>query len=238
MANMVFVNSDTLEDIADAIRAKKSVSTHYKPSEMAAAIESINTGGDVTLVSKTITENGTYDPSDDNADGYSEAIVNVPGPTLVNKVITTNGTYDPADDNADGYSGVTVNVGGIPAPYKVASGSFSVAADSRSVSIDISSSGITSVTYLLVLCDDYTNWSKYSDLKRVIVRFYGSWARRTLSSGSDGQYGITEINANGNLENWNALSASLSNGIYTIGTSRTDVTMKPGITYNYIIVGV
>ena len=101
MANMVFVNSDTLEDIADAIRAKKSVSTHYKPSEMAAAIESINTGGGVTLVSKTITENGTYDPSDDNADGYSEAIVNVPGPTLVNKVITTNGTYDPADDNAD-----------------------------------------------------------------------------------------------------------------------------------------
>lgn len=30
-----------------------------------------------TLISKTITQNGTYDPTDDNADGYSEVIVNV-----------------------------------------------------------------------------------------------------------------------------------------------------------------
>lgn len=30
-----------------------------------------------TLVQKTITQNGTYDPADDNADGYSEVIVNV-----------------------------------------------------------------------------------------------------------------------------------------------------------------
>ncbi len=31
-----------------------------------------------TLVSKTITENGTYDPSDDSADGYSSVVVDVP----------------------------------------------------------------------------------------------------------------------------------------------------------------
>lgn len=31
-----------------------------------------------TLVSKTVTANGTYDPEDDNADGYSSVIVNVP----------------------------------------------------------------------------------------------------------------------------------------------------------------
>ncbi len=30
-----------------------------------------------TLVSKTITANGTYYPADDNADGYSEVTVNV-----------------------------------------------------------------------------------------------------------------------------------------------------------------
>lgn len=36
-------------------------------------------GGGSTLVTKTITENGTYDPADDNADGYSEVTVNVSG---------------------------------------------------------------------------------------------------------------------------------------------------------------
>lgn len=35
---------------------------------------------EVTLKSKTITENGTYDPADDEADGYSSATVNVTTP--------------------------------------------------------------------------------------------------------------------------------------------------------------
>lgn len=36
-------------------------------------------GGDVTLITKTITENGTYVASSDNADGYSSVTVNVQG---------------------------------------------------------------------------------------------------------------------------------------------------------------
>jgi len=32
-----------------------------------------------TLIAKTITQNGTYDAEDDNADGYSEVVVNVSG---------------------------------------------------------------------------------------------------------------------------------------------------------------
>jgi len=34
-------------------------------------------GGSATLISKTITVNGTYLASDDSADGYSEVVVNV-----------------------------------------------------------------------------------------------------------------------------------------------------------------
>lgn len=34
--------------------------------------------GSATLIPKTITQNGTYTASDDNADGYSEVVVNVP----------------------------------------------------------------------------------------------------------------------------------------------------------------
>lgn len=36
-------------------------------------------GASPTLITKTITENGTYDASDDNADGYSQVVVNVSG---------------------------------------------------------------------------------------------------------------------------------------------------------------
>lgn len=52
MAN-VFVNEDSLSDIADAIRSKLNVQTTYKPSEMAAAIESIS-GGSVNNQNKTV----------------------------------------------------------------------------------------------------------------------------------------------------------------------------------------
>ena len=63
-----------------------------------------------TLVTKTITTNGTYDAEDDSADGFSSVTVSVPSANLTTKTIITNGIYDADDDNADGYSSVTVNV--------------------------------------------------------------------------------------------------------------------------------
>jgi hypothetical protein len=65
-------------------------------------------GGAISkLVTKTITANGTYNASSDNADGYSQVSVNVP---LTTKSITANGTYNASSDNAAGYSQVSVNV--------------------------------------------------------------------------------------------------------------------------------
>lgn len=43
--SQVLVTEDYLEDIADAIRAKNGLLAQYKPSQMAAAIEAIPTGG-------------------------------------------------------------------------------------------------------------------------------------------------------------------------------------------------
>ena len=98
-----------LTDIADVIRSKLGSSDTYTPAEMAVAISQIAS----TLIAKTITQNGTYDPADDGADGYSSVTVNIPGaPVLVAKTIAAKGVYDPADDNADGYSLVTVTAGG------------------------------------------------------------------------------------------------------------------------------
>lgn len=65
-------------------------------------------GADPILQEKTITENGEYLASDDNADGYSKITVNVQ-PTLQEKTATANGEVIP-DEGYDGLSKVTVNV--------------------------------------------------------------------------------------------------------------------------------
>lgn len=73
----VLVTESYLEDIGDAIRAKLETQDTYKPSQMANAIGQIS--GGATLISKSITENGTYDALDDEADGYSSVTVDVAG---------------------------------------------------------------------------------------------------------------------------------------------------------------
>lgn len=117
----VLVTESSLEDIADAIRAKNGTENTYKPGQMAAAIEALP--GPSTLVSKSITQNGSYDPEDDGADGYSAVTVDVPNSyaagdegkvvsngALVQQTaraseITANGTYDTTTNDS-----VTVNV--------------------------------------------------------------------------------------------------------------------------------
>lgn len=54
----------------------------------------VSSGGSATLVPKTITANGQYNPADDNADGYSAVTVSVPAPvnkfkSLVDRSITS-----------------------------------------------------------------------------------------------------------------------------------------------------
>lgn len=66
-------------------------------------------GGDAVLVEKSITANGDYSPSDDNADGYSFVSVAVLEPSLQSKTATANGTVTP-DTGYDGLSSVAVAV--------------------------------------------------------------------------------------------------------------------------------
>jgi len=49
----------------------------YNVADKASAVVNVQ-GGSSILVPKTITQNGTYDPASDNADGYSNVTVNVP----------------------------------------------------------------------------------------------------------------------------------------------------------------
>lgn len=67
-----------LTSIANAIRTKGGTATSLTfPTDFVSAINAISDGGS-TLITKSITANGTYSASDDSADGYSEVTVNVP----------------------------------------------------------------------------------------------------------------------------------------------------------------
>ena len=108
------VTDTQLSSIANAIRTKGGTSASLAfPSGFVSAVENIPTGG--VLISKTISQNGSYRATDDNADGYSDVIVNVSGGSshvLISKTISQNGTYNPSDDDADAYSQVIVSVSG------------------------------------------------------------------------------------------------------------------------------
>lgn len=110
------VTDTQLVQIADAIRSKGGTSASIVfPSGFISAVEAIPSGTSMSLISKEISENGTYLPSSDNADAFSSVVVDVPtggGGVYVSKTITENGTYKPSDDNADAYSQVVVNVSG------------------------------------------------------------------------------------------------------------------------------
>lgn len=65
-------------------------------NNLATAISSISGGGGATLITKTITENKTYNAQDDNADGYSQVTVNVIPSSKY--TITTENLHDSSTD--------------------------------------------------------------------------------------------------------------------------------------------
>ena len=62
-------------------------------ANLATAIESIPSGGG-TLITKTITQNGTYNASADNADGYSQVTVDVSGGGGITDLAGTSWSFD------------------------------------------------------------------------------------------------------------------------------------------------
>lgn len=73
--------SDTeLTSVANAIRTKGGTSASLSfPDGFVTAIGNISGGGSATLITKSITDNGTYYAEDDDADGYSSVTVSVSG---------------------------------------------------------------------------------------------------------------------------------------------------------------
>ncbi len=103
-----------------------------------------------TLTTKNITENGTYNASSDNVDGYSQVNVDVE-PELMTKNITENGTYNASSDNVDGYSQVNVDVEPTLTTKNITqNGTYNASSDNvdgySQVNVDVASS--TAVEYI------------------------------------------------------------------------------------------
>ena len=93
--------------------------------------------GPLDLITKSITANGTYAASSDNADGYSSVTVNVAGgsATLQSKTATptTSQQVIQPDNGYDGLSQVTVNA--IPSQYIVPSGNKAITANGTGIDV-------------------------------------------------------------------------------------------------------
>ena len=73
------VTDSELTSVANAIRTKGGTQAQLEwPTGFSNAVAAIPSGS-ATLIEKSITQNGTYNASSDNADGYSKVIVNVSG---------------------------------------------------------------------------------------------------------------------------------------------------------------
>lgn len=68
---------------------------------MANIIRTGGGGGSATLITKSITQNGTYNASSDSADGYSEVDVNVPSGSQLNLLYSLNQSQGGAWVNTD-----------------------------------------------------------------------------------------------------------------------------------------
>lgn len=74
------------KDINESLKRKYGTQEDFSYPEMAQAIDNIPSGGG-TLISKTIAQNGTYNATDDGADGYSTVIASIDLKSFANYIV-------------------------------------------------------------------------------------------------------------------------------------------------------
>lgn len=87
MSTTVTYKGSTIATVNNNTKTLKTAGTYMEGDVI---LTDVSGGSSPTLISKTITANGTYDPADDNADGYSSVIANV-GPIAKKKTGTFTG---------------------------------------------------------------------------------------------------------------------------------------------------
>lgn len=155
-------------------------------------------GGSAVLVSKTITENGTYNASDDNADGYSDVTVNVSGgvtPAGTKAIsITQNGT---TTEDVSQYADVQI-------------------------SVNVPSSGASIDTKTLTNDSDTATSLAFTSMKGTPKAFFLRCTSQLTRSSSYSYYYVTAVRYNGTNTNGNYYRRS--NGTFYNDTSHYSYT--------------
>ena len=108
------VTDTELTSVANAIRTKGSTSEGLSfPDGFVSAVQNIPTGGSPTLITKSITANGTYNASSDSADGYSSVTVAVQMPPYV------TGTFTGTTSEKGGIKTISVDYSGNGYPIAI-----------------------------------------------------------------------------------------------------------------------
>ena len=110
--NKIIFGDQTLVDLTTDTVTEKSLMRGYSAhSADGSPIEGLYTPGEFNVEHKYINQNGTYNASSDNVDGYSSINVDVPKDGIFKEIdVEENGTYNASSYNADGFSIVGVDI--------------------------------------------------------------------------------------------------------------------------------
>jgi hypothetical protein len=134
-------------------------------------------GSTATLITKNITQNGTYNASSDNADGYSQVVVNVSGGGGdsvfgVFDFTKASFTYNNVVFNSNGATFSTTS-GKIPIPF---------ARPDMTIELDIASMSLTSGSHRRFIMASSTNGFIYRSTG--VWAFYnGGWEESNITDG-------------------------------------------------------
>lgn len=227
------VSDTNLTAVADAIRTKGGTSASLSfPDGFVTAIGNISGGGS-TLITKTITSNGTYNAEDDSADGYSQVSVSV--------------TANPANYVSGSFTGTTAG-GAMSVTIPYAGSGFPIAGiiypkNGTNKSGDAFAELIqknVAVMFAFVK-NDAGNAPTYNDISSVlnkcaVMSMYKSSDSSATSTSSGQESNTTVFRSNAASEAWSSCVRFNSNTSMSVYIASTSYGFAKDIEYAYQLI--
>lgn len=149
VSKVIFGDQTLIDLTTDTVTEKNLMRGYSAHSADGSPIKGLYNPGEFNVEHKNISQNGTYNASSDNVDGYSSIAVNVPKDGIFKEIdFEENGTYNASSYNADGFSivGVEVDKSGTFVEKDISqNGTYSASSDSADgysvVRVDVESHG-------------------------------------------------------------------------------------------------